>query len=66
MKNGSFLINASKGGVCVADDVKDAIKTGKLAGYSGDVQHSKDETQDVKEIVEGFLQRRQVKRQTRD
>ncbi|GAV56072.1 hypothetical protein ZYGR_0AZ02440 [Zygosaccharomyces rouxii] len=58
MKDGSFLINASKGGICIARDVHDAIKSGKLAGYSGDVQHSKYETHDLKDILEGLLQRR--------
>ncbi|CAR25489.1 ZYRO0A01122p [Zygosaccharomyces rouxii] len=58
MKDGSFLINASKGGICIARDIKEATKSGKLAGYSGDVQHSEYEAHDLKDILEGLLQRR--------
>lgn len=58
MKDGSFLINASKGGICNATDVRSALKSGKLAGYSGDVQQTKCESHDLKDILEGLLQRR--------
>lgn len=57
MKDRSFLINGSKGGICVAKDIQDAVRSGKLAGYTGDVHHEKIDLQD---ILEGFLKRRHV------
>lgn len=37
MKNGSYLVNTARGAICVAEDVDAAVKSGKLAGYGGDV-----------------------------
>ncbi|PNY26478.1 Formate dehydrogenase, partial [Tolypocladium capitatum] len=37
MKTGSYLINTARGAIVVKEDVAEALKTGKLAGYGGDV-----------------------------
>lgn len=37
MKDGSYLINCARGAICNAEAVKEAIDSGKLAGYAGDV-----------------------------
>lgn len=37
MKDGAYLVNTARGAICVAEDVADAVKSGKLAGYGGDV-----------------------------
>jgi formate dehydrogenase len=37
MKKGSWLVNTARGAICVAEDVADAIKSGHLRGYGGDV-----------------------------
>lgn len=41
MKDGAWLVNTARGGIFVAEDVAedvaDAIKSGKLPGYGGDV-----------------------------
>ncbi len=37
MKKGSWLVNTARGAICVAEDVADALKSGHLAGYGGDV-----------------------------
>jgi formate dehydrogenase len=37
MKRGSYLINAARGALCDRDAVVRALKSGKLAGYDGDV-----------------------------
>ncbi|CAR25791.1 hypothetical protein ZYGR_0A03610 [Zygosaccharomyces rouxii] len=37
MKDGAYLVNTARGAICVAQDVADAVKSGKLAGYGGDV-----------------------------
>ncbi|KAH6893269.1 D-isomer specific 2-hydroxyacid dehydrogenase [Thelonectria olida] len=37
MKKGSYLINTARGAIVVKEDVADAIKSGHLAGYGGDV-----------------------------
>lgn len=37
MKDGSYLVNTARGAICVAEDVDAAVKSGKLAGYGGDV-----------------------------
>lgn len=37
MKDGAWLVNTARGAICVAEDVADALKSGKLRGYGGDV-----------------------------
>jgi D-3-phosphoglycerate dehydrogenase len=37
MKDGAILINTSRGGVVVEQDIADACKSGKLKGYAADV-----------------------------
>lgn len=37
MKDGAWLVNTARGAICVAEDVADAVKSGKLRGYGGDV-----------------------------
>ncbi|KAG7196047.1 formate dehydrogenase (NAD+) [Scheffersomyces spartinae] len=37
MKDGSYLVNTARGAIVVAQDVSDALASGKLAGYGGDV-----------------------------
>ena len=37
MKDGAWLVNTARGAICNADDVAAAVKSGKLAGYGGDV-----------------------------
>ncbi|BGP17270.1 hypothetical protein JCM10213_008176 [Rhodosporidiobolus nylandii] len=37
MKKGAFLVNTARGALCVAQDVADAVNSGHLAGYGGDV-----------------------------
>lgn len=37
MKDGAYLVNTARGAICVAEDVAEAVKSGKLAGYGGDV-----------------------------
>lgn len=37
MKEGAYLVNTARGAICVAEDVAEAVKSGKLAGYGGDV-----------------------------
>jgi len=37
MKKGSWLVNTARGAICVAEDVADAVKSGHLRGYGGDV-----------------------------
>lgn len=37
MKKGAWLVNTARGAICVAQDVADALKSGQLAGYGGDV-----------------------------
>ncbi|CAH6721643.1 formate dehydrogenase 1 [[Candida] jaroonii] len=37
MKDGSWLVNTARGAICNAKDVNDAVKSGKLLGYGGDV-----------------------------
>jgi hypothetical protein len=36
-KKGAWLVNTARGAICDADDVAAALKSGQLAGYSGDV-----------------------------
>jgi formate dehydrogenase len=37
MKKGSYLVNTARGAIVVKEDVADALKSGHLAGYGGDV-----------------------------
>lgn len=37
MKKGAWLVNTARGAICVAEDVADALKSGHLQGYGGDV-----------------------------
>lgn len=37
MKDGAYLVNTARGAICMAQDVADAVNSGKLAGYGGDV-----------------------------
>jgi formate dehydrogenase len=37
MKKGAWLVNTARGAIAVADDVKNALKSGQLSGYGGDV-----------------------------
>ncbi len=39
-KDGAFLINTSRGKICVEEDVAQALKDGKLAGFATDVWYS--------------------------
>lgn len=37
MKDGAWLVNTARGAICVEQDVADAVESGKLQGYGGDV-----------------------------
>ena len=37
MKKGAWLVNTARGAICDADAVKEAVESGHLAGYGGDV-----------------------------
>ncbi|KAG7193580.1 formate dehydrogenase (NAD+) [Scheffersomyces spartinae] len=37
MKDGAYIVNTARGAIVVAQDVADALASGKLAGYGGDV-----------------------------
>ncbi|UKZ72914.1 hypothetical protein TrVFT333_000551 [Trichoderma virens FT-333] len=37
MKKGSYLVNTARGAIVVKEDVAEALRTGHLAGYGGDV-----------------------------
>ena len=37
MKKGALLVNTARGAICVEDDVAEAVKSGHLRGYGGDV-----------------------------
>jgi formate dehydrogenase len=36
-KPGSLLVNTARGAICVAEDVAEAVKSGQIRGYGGDV-----------------------------
>ncbi|GAA6005904.1 hypothetical protein JCM10207_007269 [Rhodosporidiobolus poonsookiae] len=36
-KKGAWLVNTARGALCVAEDVAEAVNSGHLAGYAGDV-----------------------------
>ena len=37
MKRGAYIVNTARGKICNRDDVAEALRTGQLAGYAGDV-----------------------------
>ncbi len=37
MKRGSYIVNTARGKICNRDAIVDALKSGQLAGYAGDV-----------------------------
>jgi formate dehydrogenase len=37
MKKGAYLVNTGRGAICVAEDVREALESGQLSGYAGDV-----------------------------
>lgn len=37
MKKGAWIVNTARGAICVAEDVAEAVKSGHIAGYAGDV-----------------------------
>jgi len=37
MKRGSYIVNTARGKICNEHDIVDALKSGQLAGYAGDV-----------------------------
>jgi len=37
MKKGSWLVNTARGAICIRQDVADALASGHLNGYAGDV-----------------------------
>jgi len=37
MKRGAYLVNTARGKICNRDAIADALKSGQLAGYAGDV-----------------------------
>ncbi|WFD20572.1 formate dehydrogenase [Malassezia caprae] len=39
MKKGAWLVNTARGAICVENDVAEAVKTGQLNGYGGDVSY---------------------------
>jgi formate dehydrogenase len=37
MKKGAWLVNTARGAICIRQDVADALESGHLNGYAGDV-----------------------------
>tara|TARA_B100001027_G_scaffold209539_1_gene175779 strand:+ start:2609 stop:3808 length:1200 start_codon:yes stop_codon:yes gene_type:complete len=37
MKKGAYIVNTARGKICNKDDIAEALKTGQLSGYAGDV-----------------------------
>jgi len=37
MKKGAYIVNTARGKICNKDDIADALKSGQLSGYAGDV-----------------------------
>jgi formate dehydrogenase len=37
MKDGSYIVNTARGRICNTEAIKNALESGKLAGYAGDV-----------------------------
>lgn len=37
MKPGAWIVNTARGALCVAQDIADALESGHIAGYGGDV-----------------------------
>ena len=40
MERGAYIVNTSRGKICDRDASADALKSGQLAGYAGDVWFS--------------------------
>ena len=37
MKRGAYIVNTARGKICDTDAIVEALKSGQLAGYAGDV-----------------------------
>ncbi|KAL8286321.1 hypothetical protein RQP46_004809 [Phenoliferia psychrophenolica] len=37
LKKGALIVNTARGAICVAEDVAEALKSGQIGGYAGDV-----------------------------
>jgi lactate dehydrogenase-like 2-hydroxyacid dehydrogenase len=37
MKKDAWIVNTARGAICVAEDIADALKNGRILGYAGDV-----------------------------
>ena len=37
MKKGAYIVNTARGKICNRDDISEALKSGQLSGYAGDV-----------------------------
>jgi formate dehydrogenase len=37
MKDGAWLVNTARGAICVTEDIVEALESGKIRGYVGDV-----------------------------
>ena len=37
MKKGAYIVNTARGKICNKDDIAEALKSGQLSGYAGDV-----------------------------
>ncbi|WP_119342857.1 NAD-dependent formate dehydrogenase [Facilibium subflavum] len=46
MKKGAYIVNTARGKICNKYDIKDAIESGHLAGYAGDVWYPQPAQQD--------------------
>ncbi|KAK0550707.1 formate dehydrogenase (NAD+) [Tilletia horrida] len=39
MKKGAWIVNTARGAICVAEDIKEAVQSGRIRGYGGDVSY---------------------------
>ena len=46
MKKGAYIINTARGKICNKDDIAEALKSGQLSGYAGDVWFPQPEPND--------------------
>lgn len=37
VKKDAWIVNTARGAICVAEDVAEALKSGQILGYAGDV-----------------------------